>query len=61
MKALKSLSELAPGEWSTVKLVQGRLKDVRDQKEYQGVAQRNFDATLEQWKKHMIEDICHLE
>ena len=60
MKALKSLSELAPIEWPTVKLVK-RLKDVDDQKEYQGVVLQNFDSTLEQCKKHVMDDICRLE
>ena len=45
VKALKSLSELAPIEWPTVNLVKRRLKDVDDQKEYQGVALQNFDST----------------
>ena len=58
VKALKSLSELAPIEWPTVKLVKRRLKDVDDQKEYQGVALQNFDSTLEQCKKHVMDDIC---
>ena len=62
VKALKSLSELAPVEWPTVKLVKRRLKDVTgDQKEYQGVALQNFDTTLEQCKKHVMADICRLE
>ena len=61
MKALKSLSELDPIEWSTVKLVKSRLKDVGDQKEYQGVALQNFDSTLEQCKKHVKDDIHRLE
>ena len=61
VKALKSLSDLAPIEWPTVKLVNGRLKDVGDQKEYQGVALQNFDSTLEQCKKHVMDDIRRLE
>ena len=61
VKALKSLSDLAPIEWPTVKLVKGRLKDVGDQKEYQGVALQNFDSTLEQCKKHVMDDIRRLE
>ena len=61
VKALKSLSELDPIKWSTVKLVKSRLKDVGDQKEYQGVALQNFDSTLEQCKKHVKDDIHRLE
>jgi len=52
VKALKFLSELAPIEWPTVKLVKKRLKDAGDQKEYQGVPLQNFDRTLEQYKQH---------
>ena len=61
VKALKSLSELAPVEWPTVKLVMRRLKDVGTQKEYQGVALQNFDCVLEQCKKHVLDDISRLE
>lgn len=61
VKALKSLSELPPGEWPTVKLVKSRLKDVGDEKEYQGIALRNFDAILEQCKKHVQDDLLRLE
>lgn len=61
VKVLKSLLELSPIEWPTVKLVKGRLKDVGDQKEYQGVVLQNFDSTLEQCKKHVMDDICRLE
>ena len=38
-----------------------RLKDVGDQKKYQGVALQNFDSTLEQCKKHVMDDICRLK
>ena len=61
VKALKSLSELAPVEWPTVKLVKRRLKDITGDQEYQGVALQNFDTTLEQCKKHVMADICRLE
>lgn len=61
VKALKTLSELAPIEWPSVKLVKSRLKDVGHHKEYQGVALQNFDRTLEQCKKHVMDDICKLE
>ena len=61
VKAPKSLSELAPVEWPTVKLVKRRLKDVTGDQEYQGVALQNFDTTLEQCKKHVKADICRLE
>ena len=61
VKALKSLSELAPIEWPTVKLMKRRLKDVGDQKEYQGIVLQNFESTLEQCKKHVLDDICRLK
>ena len=37
------------------------LKYVGDQKEYQVVALQNFDSTLKQCKKHVMDDICRLE
>ena len=61
IKTLKPTSELAPGEWSTVKSLKRRLKDVGDQKEYQGVALQDFNRTLEQCKKHVMDDIRRLE
>ena len=63
VKALKSLSELAPIEWPTVKLVKSRLKDtdVGEGQEYQGIVLQNFDSVLEQCKEHVKEDICRLE
>ena len=61
VKVLKSLSKLAPIEWPTVKLVKRRLQDVRDHQEYQGVALQNFDLTMEQCNKHVMDDICRLE
>ena len=37
-----------------------RLKDVGNQK-YQGVVLQNFDSTLEQCKKHVMNGICRLK
>jgi len=41
--------------------VKRRLKDIGDQKEYQGVPLQNFDSTLEQYKQHVMDNICRLE
>ena len=47
VKALKSLSELPPIEWPSVKLVKGRLQNGGDHQEYQQVALQNFNIILE--------------
>ena len=57
VKALNSMSELAATESSTVNLLKSRLKQVGDQKEYQGVALQDFDRILQQCKKQVTDDI----
>ena len=62
MKALKkALSELPPIEWPSVKLVKGRLQDLGDHQEYQGVSLQDFDLILEQCKVHVMDDISRLK
>ena len=59
---LKSLMQLDPLQWPTVKLVLGRLKDEGHEKTYQGAVLKNYSfAAIEFCKKEALADLKSVE
>ena len=61
VKTLKSLAEEDPKQWSTIQLVQSRIKEVDGRKEYQDVQLENFDSCLDKCKPQVTADLQRIQ